>query len=162
MANMIQAVIGSTGFEYFTIVPFIQQPLEEPGGPGPAECISGVAGYQKSTFGTINGTSSGSKYRNFVIRELRGNYGLEYVDNPPYGECSVTDQSFYFSLEGTGIQNVVDRNFFSRIEFLDANNVVLFRPYYYDFDFSAYTDLVTWTYLQWYDFGSVTNFRIYY
>jgi hypothetical protein len=150
MANMIQAVIGSTGFEYFTIVPFVQALEGNP--PG---CTSGITGFQDGTYGSINGLSSGVKFRGQLILSFQYTQTSEYLDNPPFGECAVGFPTTTLELSGTGLT----RNFISRIE-MYSGITLLQTIELSELDFFDFGSTAAWTYPDEAFFGD--NFRIYY
>jgi hypothetical protein len=158
MANMIQAVIGSTGYEPFTIVPFNQS------SSGPNDCTSDISGFQSGTYGTINGLSSGVYYRNISISQFQSvqNYDLDTENDPICLPAAINPGGSIFALSGTGIENFIDRNFFSRIE-MYTNNTIIATYYLDDFVFSTSVNSVQWEltgFSPLFSFGN--SFRIYY
>jgi hypothetical protein len=157
MANMIQGLIGSTGYEPFTIVPFIQSVFSDP-----PDCFDGIYGYQRSTYGTVNGLTTGARYRSYLIETLVEIEDNEYVDTSG-GSCSIFPPYVSFALRGTGdITGLVTRNFFSRIEFY-SGTVLGNTLSVTDFDdFVVLSDVATWTATNT-SFGTTfDSFRIYY
>lgn len=114
MANMIQAVIGSTGYEHF----YITKSSSGSGGGGTVGTCAGTVteGFISGSLGSI----SVPRYRNMIFQSITTQ--TKYMWDAENNQCLVDTiiSSISFNI-GT---NVIDRNFLSRIEMYSGKSLL--------------------------------------